>query len=95
LWDTTDVLGPNVEERETLLTLAKMTANAYTSPTVSDWYTLDSWNKSTPFGWEPDADGIRGHIFVSDDNSTVVLSIKVLPLAGLQVVVAQLYERIS
>ncbi|KAG1865399.1 Alpha/Beta hydrolase protein [Suillus subluteus] len=76
LWDTTDVLGPNVEERETLLALAKMTANAYTSPTASDWYTQDGWNKTTPFGWEPDADGIRGHIFVSDDNSTVVLSIK-------------------
>ncbi|KAG2131266.1 Alpha/Beta hydrolase protein [Suillus bovinus] len=76
LWDTTNVLGPNVEERETLLTLAKMTSNAYTSPTASDWYTPNGWNKSTPFGWEPDADGIRGHIFVSDDNSTVVLSIK-------------------
>lgn len=45
LWDTSDVLGPNVEERETLLTLAKMTANAYTSPTASDWYTQDGWNK--------------------------------------------------
>ncbi|KAG0701595.1 Alpha/Beta hydrolase protein [Suillus ampliporus] len=76
LWDTTDVLGPNVEDRETLLTLAKMTSNAYTTTIASDWYTLDGWNSSTPFGWEPDADGFRGHIFVSDDNSTVVLSVK-------------------
>jgi putative lipase involved disintegration of autophagic bodies len=29
-----------------------------------------------PFGWEPDADGFRGHIFVSTDNSTVIVSIK-------------------
>lgn len=29
-----------------------------------------------PFGWEPDADGFRGHVFVSTDNSTVVISIK-------------------
>lgn len=29
-----------------------------------------------PFGWEPDADGFRGHVFVSEDNSTVVISIK-------------------
>ena len=29
-----------------------------------------------PFGWEPDTDGFRGHIFVSTDNSTVVVSIK-------------------
>ena len=29
-----------------------------------------------PFGWEPDADGFRGHIFVSTDNSTVIVAIK-------------------
>ncbi|KAG6852102.1 hypothetical protein C0991_003114 [Blastosporella zonata] len=29
-----------------------------------------------PFGWEPDADGFRGHVFVSEDNSTVVVSVK-------------------
>jgi putative lipase involved disintegration of autophagic bodies len=38
--------------------------------------TINSYTKSYPFGWDPDADGFRGHIFVSDDNSTVVLSIK-------------------
>ena len=27
-------------------------------------------------GWEPDADGFRGHVFATPDNSTVVLSIK-------------------
>lgn len=32
--------------------------------------------KSEPFGWEPDADGFRGYVFVSEDNSTVVLSVK-------------------
>ena len=29
-----------------------------------------------PFGWEPDDDGFRGHVFATPDNSTVVLSIK-------------------
>ena len=29
-----------------------------------------------PFGWEPDQDGFRGHVFATPDNSTVVLSIK-------------------
>jgi lipase ATG15 len=28
------------------------------------------------FGWEPDADGFRGHVFTTPDNSTIVLSIK-------------------
>ena len=30
----------------------------------------------SPVGWEPDNDGFRGYIFATDDNSTVVLSIK-------------------
>jgi len=30
----------------------------------------------TPVGWEPDDDGFRGYIFATDDNNTVVLSIK-------------------
>ena len=29
-----------------------------------------------PFGWEDAADGFRGHVFATEDNSTVVLSIK-------------------
>jgi lipase ATG15 len=29
-----------------------------------------------PFGWEPDQDGFRGHVFATPDNSTIVLSIK-------------------
>ena len=29
-----------------------------------------------PFGWEPDADGLRGHVFVTNNNDTVVVSIK-------------------
>jgi len=37
---------------------------------------MNSVLQTYPFGWEPDADGFRGHIFVSTDNSTVVISIK-------------------
>lgn len=45
LWQKTDVLGPNVTDRESLLTLAKMTGNAYTKPNAKDWYDLGSnWN---------------------------------------------------
>jgi putative lipase involved disintegration of autophagic bodies len=32
--------------------------------------------KSLPFGWEPEADGFRGHVFVSQDESTVIISVK-------------------
>ncbi|TFY64357.1 hypothetical protein EVJ58_g2688 [Rhodofomes roseus] len=76
-WDEDEVLGPDVESRETLLELAKMTNNAYLEPGEAGWYELGGdWNVSYPVGWEPDADGFRGHVFATPDNSTVVLSIK-------------------
>jgi putative lipase involved disintegration of autophagic bodies len=37
---------------------------------------LTSVHQSYPFGWEPDADGFRGHVFATEDNSTVVISVK-------------------
>ncbi|KAK7040340.1 putative lipase atg15 [Paramarasmius palmivorus] len=77
LWSSTQVPGPDVKNRETLQLLAKMTADAYTQPGEKDWFDLGSdWNSTYNYGWEPDADGFRGHVFVSTDNSTVVVSIK-------------------
>ncbi|KAG8807458.1 putative lipase atg15 [Serendipita sp. 399] len=76
-WDEWDVPGPNTGDRETLKVLAKMTWNAYMTPDDGQWYDLgEDWGTSYPFGWEPDADGFRGHVFVASDNSTVVVSIK-------------------
>ncbi|TFK82582.1 alpha/beta-hydrolase [Polyporus arcularius HHB13444] len=76
-WDTTEVDGPDVQDREALLLLAKMANNAYTEPRAKDWYDIGpDWNNSYPFGWEPDADGFRGHIFATPDNSTVIISVK-------------------
>ncbi|EJF56304.1 alpha/beta-hydrolase [Dichomitus squalens LYAD-421 SS1] len=76
-WDVSEVDGPDIEDRETLLLLAKMANNAYTEPGKSDWYDIGpNYNITYPFGWEPDADGFRGHIFSTPDNSTVVVSIK-------------------
>ncbi|KAJ6566874.1 Alpha/Beta hydrolase protein [Mycena capillaripes] len=76
-WDTIEVPGPDLTKRQTLFQLATMTHNSYYGESGDkSWYPLDGWNASVPFGWEPDADGFRGHVFVSDDNSTVVISIK-------------------
>jgi len=78
-----EIEGPDIEDRLTLLELAKMTGNAYALPGHSNWYDLDDmWNTSFPIGWEDEADGFRGHVFVSSDNSTVVLSIKGTTLQG-------------
>lgn len=44
-WDDIEVDGPDVEDRETLLLLAKMTNNAYLSPGEQGWYDLGGeWN---------------------------------------------------
>ena len=75
-FDWYDVASPDISKRTTLLRLAKMSYDAYAADNTTDWYDLsDSWN-STSFGWLPEEDGMRGHIFVSTDNSTVVIAIK-------------------
>ncbi|KZT11184.1 alpha/beta-hydrolase [Laetiporus sulphureus 93-53] len=78
LWDEVDIEGPDTQDRETLRALAKMTNNAYYEPIEKSWYDLGpDWdNQSYPFGWEPDADGFRGYVFATPDNSTVVISVK-------------------
>ncbi|KAG9018714.1 putative lipase atg15 [Tulasnella sp. 427] len=83
-WDDIEVPGPDIEDRETLLELAKITGNAYALDSGSrNWYPLDGkWNSSTPFGWEVDDDGFRGHVFATADNSSVILSIKGTTLIG-------------
>ena len=44
-WEPIEVEGPDVESRETLLLLAKMTNNAYLEPGEAGWYELgDRWN---------------------------------------------------
>ena len=43
-WDDEEIEGPNVEDRQTLLMLAKMTYNAYVEPQDKDWYDLgEGW----------------------------------------------------
>lgn len=74
-WVEDDTIAPDVENRVSLLELAKMTNNAYVEPDDPAWYDI-SWNTSYPFGWQPDDDGFRGHVFATADNSTVIVSIK-------------------
>jgi len=76
-WVKKEVLAPDVTDRETLREMAKMTGNAYALPGHSNWYNMSMrWNTSFQFGWEPDGDGFRGHVFVSEAEDIVVMSIK-------------------
>jgi lipase ATG15 len=75
-WVMDDLDGPNVTDKHTVLTFARMTANDYIEePGTEDWEDIsDPFNYSRSFGWQ--SDGLRGHIYASDDNSTVVISLK-------------------
>ena len=53
-WDSVDIPGPDVQNREVLLMLAKMANNAYTEPGQKDWYDIGSqWNNVSDISWLP------------------------------------------
>ncbi|KAJ5953623.1 lipase atg15 [Penicillium verhagenii] len=75
-WVMDTLPGPNIKDKKTVLTFAKMTANDYIQePGTADWETIHgTFNYSASFGWQ--TDGLRGHIYSNKDNSTVVISLK-------------------
>ncbi|KAF6758290.1 Alpha/Beta hydrolase protein [Ephemerocybe angulata] len=77
-WQEDEIPGPDVSSRDDLLQFAHMAFNTYYADNTTEWYDVSDrgWDKSTPHGWLPGEDGMRGHIFVSQDNSTVVIAIK-------------------
>ncbi|KAF9942382.1 putative lipase atg15 [Modicella reniformis] len=67
--------APDVTDRETLVQLAKMNYNSYTEVASPGWYDLEgNWGVNSTFGWEQE--GVRGHVFASKDNSTLIIAIK-------------------
>ncbi|EEY16715.1 conserved hypothetical protein [Verticillium alfalfae VaMs.102] len=75
-WTLDDTPGPDVSDKETILTLARMTANAYVEDEEHpDWEDVGApFNRSADFGWQ--GDGLRGHIFAAANNATVVIGLK-------------------
>ncbi len=75
-WALDEILGPNVTDKETVLSLARMSGNSYTKePGTGEWQDVNGgFNYSQSFGWE--GDGLRGHIFADKDNSTIVVALK-------------------
>ena len=80
-WTMDEIIGPNVTDKETVLSLARMAGNAYTmEPGTGEWQGVNGgFNESQGFGWE--GDGLRGHIFADKDNSTIVIALKGTSLA--------------
>lgn len=93
-WVDEDVSVPDVEDRDTIVSLATISSNAYVRfpkddkdkknldwVDVGDPWVPDDRNNNIEFGWG--GDGLRGHIFVSEDNKTVVIGVKGTSGAGL------------
>ncbi|KAI5363534.1 putative fungal lipase-like domain, alpha/Beta hydrolase [Septoria linicola] len=75
-WTVDDVAGPNTTDKKTVVTFAKIAANAYvTEPWGDEWQDVKGgFNYTADFGWQ--LDGLRGHIFADETNSTVVIGLK-------------------
>lgn len=75
-WVMDTLAGPNVTDKESVLTFAKMTQNDYIEdPGTEDWEDINGpFNHSLSFGWQ--GDGLRGHIYADKTNSTIVISLK-------------------
>ncbi|RJE23885.1 hypothetical protein PHISCL_03797 [Aspergillus sclerotialis] len=75
-WVMDTLPGPNVTDKDSVLTFAKMTANDYIEePGTEDWQDVHGpLNYSSSFGWK--GDGLRGHIYADKSNSTIVISLK-------------------
>ncbi|KAK6203371.1 Alpha/Beta hydrolase protein, partial [Scheffersomyces amazonensis] len=88
-----EIDAPDIRDRNTLVSLATISSNAYVrfpkddnEKNQSDWIDVGDYNPDLDdgdinFGW--DDLGLRGHIFVSNDNKTVVIGIKGTSGAGL------------
>ncbi|PSN67526.1 alpha/beta-hydrolase [Corynespora cassiicola Philippines] len=75
-WTIDEIAGPNVTDKETVLSFARMASNAYIlEPNTGEWEDVGGgFNYTEDFGWE--SDGLRGHIFADTTNSTVVIGLK-------------------
>ncbi|OAA64287.1 autophagy related lipase [Niveomyces insectorum RCEF 264] len=80
-WTLDSVSTPNVTDKITIVNMAYMASNAYVeTPDLPDWDDVgDAFNRTADFGWE--GDGLRGHVFADDTNSTVVIGLKGTSLA--------------
>lgn len=75
-WTVDGIIGPNVSDKDTVLTFARMASNAYIlEPDTGEWEDVKGgFNYTQDFGWQ--ADGLRGHIFADTRNETVVIGLK-------------------
>ncbi|RAL60148.1 hypothetical protein DID88_000773 [Monilinia fructigena] len=82
-WTVDEVAGPDITDKDTVITLAQMAANAYVDkPDTGDWKDVNGgFNRTDDYGFGWDADGLRGYIYIDETNSTIVIGLKGTSLA--------------
>ncbi|KFY93301.1 hypothetical protein V498_04489, partial [Pseudogymnoascus sp. VKM F-4517 (FW-2822)] len=74
-WTVDEIEGPDISDKATVVSMAEMAAAAYVlEPNLNGWENVSHFHNSTDFGWE--GDGLRGHIWANDKNSTIIISLK-------------------
>ncbi|KAG0641032.1 Alpha/Beta hydrolase protein [Tuber brumale] len=75
-WTTEQIPMPNITDKTTVLNLARIAADAYIEAGGrDDWLDIGQpYNLTGDFGWE--GDGLRGHIFEDEANTTVIIGLK-------------------
>lgn len=79
-WSDELVLAPNVSDKETILSLALMSSNAYVKlPYTGDWRNISGWKHSDGridknIHWNNN--GVRGHVFINEKEDLVVIALK-------------------
>lgn len=75
-WTIDDVSAPDVTDKSTVVNFAVMAANTYQrTPDDPQWIDINPpFNLSSSIGWEED--GLRGHVYADDTNTTIVIALK-------------------
>ncbi|KAL7912284.1 alpha/beta-hydrolase [Trichoderma velutinum] len=75
-WTMDQVSSPDITDKNTVLTMAYVAADAYVeNDGQADWQDIGApFNRSLDFGWG--TDGLRGHIWADENNSTVIIGLK-------------------
>lgn len=75
-WTVDAVSEPDISDKQTVLSLARMANDAYyAAPGKGEWQDVgNGYNYTDDYGWE--ADGLRGHVFLDNNNKTAVISMK-------------------
>jgi len=66
---------PDAAQQSTVVSMVRMALDCYVDPKRQGWVDIgDNWDVSTEIGWLEA--GLRGYIFASEDQKTIVIGIK-------------------